>query len=119
MKENEETKVLNNCIILGFKPTFAKDTLEEKLIIQIAIKTYDKDYIGDFPIQPIWLDNKDNLKEKLINYLRNPQSFVATYEIRPNIITGKTKISNLIIEEQKVKKFKEKRKKWVLKNVKK
>jgi len=94
-----EEKEIKNCKILGFKEITRKEDMERVLIVNVSVKTYDKDYIGDFPLPVIYLDYSLELKEKMELYLLHPEKFACAYEVRSNIITGKAKISNILIEE--------------------
>lgn len=95
----EDTKKLEECKILGFKEITRKEDMEKKLVTHIAVKTYDKEYIGLLPLPVIYLDYDAELKEKIVLYLAHPEKFTCYYEIKSNIITGKAKINNLLIEE--------------------
>ena len=51
-----EEKEIKNCKILGFKEITRKEDMERVLIVNVSVKTYDKDYIGDFPLPVMILD---------------------------------------------------------------
>lgn len=90
-----ETK--RECKILGYGSCNLKDTGEVKLRIIIGVKSNSEKYNGIMIPPAIFLDYNENLEENLYNAI-NDESIKCYYETSDNIITGKTKVTNLIFE---------------------
>ena len=89
MKEKE-------CKILGYQKCTIKDSQEEMLRICLAILSTRENYVGNESTY-IFLPFSNELKTKIDNYFRN-DDLTAYYETTDNIVTGKTKVSKIIIK---------------------
>lgn len=96
-KMNENNENLKECEILGYQQCTVKDSQEEMLRICMAIKSSREKFIGKESVY-IFLPYSKFLETKLNDYvLGNPQNKTAYYRTTDNIITGKTKVSEIVI----------------------
>lgn len=88
---------MKECKILGYGTYTDKETHEEKLRVVLGVESLKDNYYG---IQPAvaFLEKDDILIMELSNYIKNPSSYQAYYETTDNIVTGKTKVSKIIIK---------------------
>lgn len=84
------------CKILGFQECTVKDTGELMLRICMSIKSNRDNYYGDestFIFLPLDEELKENLKLAIDD--KNVKTYYTTTD---NIISGKTKVNNIIVE---------------------
>lgn len=87
------------CIILGYAPYEEKETLKKMLRILIGTNSDKENYKGIMVAPPVYLDYKEELVNLLNAYLDDESKQVkAYYKTTDNIFTGKTKVSDIIIE---------------------
>ena len=91
MKEKKE------CKILGYGNCTLTETGEMKLRVVIGVKSNSEKYTGLMVAPAIYLDYNENLEENLYNAI-NDENIKCYYETSDNIITGKTKVTNIIFE---------------------
>lgn len=84
------------CKILGFQECTVKDTGELMLRICISIKSSRENYYGDESTF-IFLPLSEALKNKLKMAI-DDEDTQAYYTTTDNIISGKTKVNNIIVE---------------------
>ena len=84
------------CKILGFQECTVKDTGELMLRICISIKSNRENYYGDESTF-IFLPLSEELKNKLKMAI-DDEDTQAYYTTTDNIISGKTKVNNIIVE---------------------
>lgn len=87
---------MKECKILGYQKCTIKDSQEEMLRICLAILSTRENYVG-MESTYIFLPYSDELKTNIDNYFRN-DDLTAYYETTDNIVTGKTKVSKIIIK---------------------
>lgn len=90
---------MKECKILGFKAYDEKDeskklTGNKMIRIIIAVKPIDNSYYGIIPV-PVYLKFSEELERNLMDAIDNDLD--VSYETEENILTGKTRVSNLII----------------------
>ena len=83
------------CLILGYGTFEDKDTHDEMLRITMAIESNSEKYKGLMATN-VFLKSNQILKETLDSAI-NDKSLDVYYETTDNIITGKTKVSNIFI----------------------
>ncbi len=88
---------MKECKILGFGKFTSKDDNEEMLRILIGIKSDKENYKGMMIAPPVYL-KYDQLLERQLNSAITNDSIKAKYETTDDIISGKTKVSKIIIE---------------------
>ena len=87
---------MKECKILGHQKCTIKDSQEEMLRICLAILSARENYVG-MESTYIFLPYSDELKTNIDTYFRN-DDLTAYYETTDNIVTGKTKVSKIIIK---------------------
>lgn len=87
---------MKECKILGYQKCTIKESKEEMLRICLAILSTRENYVGNESTY-IFLPYSDELKSNIDNYFRN-DDLTAYYETTDNIVTGKTKVSKIIIK---------------------
>ena len=90
---------MKECKIIGFKPYDEKDEnkkLTGKKMLRIIItidSTNNDDYVGRIPV-PVYLEYNENLVYKLSETIKEDKTI--TYKTEENILTGKTRVSELV-----------------------
>lgn len=82
------------CKILGYHEVTIKETGEVMYRICISLKSKKDKYVGNESLY-VFLPINDELKETLNYAIEN--ECIAHYTTTDNIITGKTKVSNITI----------------------
>ena len=90
---------MKECEILGYGTFADKETGEALLRILIGIKSKSDKYVGTMVAPPVFLSYDESLEYDLKKYINKKDNFKAYYESTDNIITGKTKVSKIVIEE--------------------
>lgn len=85
------------CIILGYGTYAEKETGEMMLRILIGIKSNSENYKGIMVAPPVYLKYDDILIDKLSEAIED-KSIKTYYTTTDNIITGKTKVNDIIFE---------------------
>lgn len=90
------------CIVLGFGDFENKETGEKMLRILLGIRSTNEKYKGIMVAPPVFLNYDEKLKNNLELYIEdNGENLEAFYTTTDNILTGKTKVSNIIIVSKK------------------
>lgn len=84
------------CKILGYQECVAKDTGEALIRICIVIDSKRENYYGKESLY-IFLPNDSSLILDLKKAIDNPHTPVF-YETTDNIVSGKTKVSKIIVQ---------------------
>lgn len=93
---------MKECKIIGFKPYDEKDEnkkLTGKKMLRIIItidSTNNDDYVGRIPV-PVYLEYNEDLVKNLEETIKADKTIY--YKTEENILTGKTRVSNLIFSE--------------------
>lgn len=85
---------MKECEIFGFGKFNDKETNEEMLRILIGVESNNEKYTG-IMATTIFLPYDKNLEDDLEYARKNKKK--ASYETTDNIITGKTKVSKIIV----------------------
>lgn len=85
------------CFIIGFGSYAEKETGEMMLRILLGIKSNSENYIGMMVAPPVYLKYSEDLEENLKEAI-NDSNIKTYYTTTDNIITGKTKVDNIIFE---------------------
>lgn len=86
------------CIILGFGDYENKETGEKLLRILIGVDSISDKYKGIMVAPAVFLNYDEELKDKLTEYIEDKgENLKAYYKTTDNILTGKTKVSDIII----------------------
>lgn len=85
------------CKVLGYHEVTIKETGELMYRICISVKGTKDKYVGNEAVY-VFLPIDEELKETLDYAIKN--DCIAYYTTTDNIITGKTKVSNIILDEE-------------------
>lgn len=85
------------CKVLGYHEVTIKETGELMYRICISVKGTKDKYVGNEAVY-VFLPIDEELKETLDYAIK--YDCVAYYTTTDNIITGKTKVSNIILDEE-------------------
>lgn len=82
---------MQECKVLGYARYTSKETQEEKLRINIAVKNENNGYYGLIPLKTIFLDYSDHLDDLLHNAVMNNNWVSIDYKI--NMASQKLEIT--------------------------
>lgn len=85
------------CIIIGYGKYSEKDTGEIMLRILIGINSQSESYYGIQVAPPVYLPFNEVLEDNLKNAI-DDREIKTYYTTTDNIISGKTKVNNIIFE---------------------
>lgn len=91
-----ERKKINS--IIGYGKYSEKETGEMMLRILIVVPRNHENYYGDIAV-PVYLNWSQVLENSLKTAIDDPNSVDCYYTTNEDIVTGKTKVDNIYIEQ--------------------